>query len=112
MTILVVDDHLSQIRLMRSQLSKAGHNVIGCCSGEEAIDRMKSHGVDLVITDMEMDGLTGQDVLQHVRERFRSVPVILMSGNLDKLQKKGFDGYLAKPFTMTELLSAVENAVG
>ncbi len=111
MLILVVDDQQFQIDLLGHQLSRAGHRIIGCRSGEEAVDKLNSQIVDMVITDMEMDGMTGEHVLKYVRERFGPLPVILMSGNPDKLKKKGFDGYLEKPFLMRELLTVVENAL-
>ena len=109
MLILVVDDQQLQIELIGSQLSNAGHSIIGCRSGEEAVDRLNSKIVDMVITDMEMGAMTGEHVLKYVRKQFGPLPVVLMSGNPDKLKKKGFDGYLEKPFFMQELLTVVEN---
>ncbi len=110
MKILVVDDQPSQINLMERQLSQAGYRTIGCCSGEEAIDKLVSHKVDMIITDMDMGGITGEHVLTHVRKRFGLLPVILMSGDPDNLRRKGFDGYLTKPFSAQQLLTAVKNA--
>ena len=65
----------------------------------------------MVITDMEMEVMTGEHVLKHVRDQFGSLPVILMSGNPDNLRREGFDGHLAKPFSMRELLAAIEDAL-
>jgi CheY-like chemotaxis protein len=108
MVVMVVDDQEMQLYLVGCQLSSAGHSVIGCGSGEEALDRLNSKDVDMVITDMEMGVMSGEHVRQHVREHFGSLPVILMSGNPENLRREGFDGYLAKPFSMRELLAAVE----
>lgn len=110
MKILVVDDQQFQIDLMDCQLSLAGYEVIGCRSGKEMIDKLGSQEVDMIITDMEMDGMTGEHILVHVRHQLGSMPVILMSGNPDNLEKNGFDGYLLKPFSIRQLLTAVENA--
>jgi CheY-like chemotaxis protein len=110
MLILVADDQQIQVELIGCQLSSAGHSVIGCHSGEEAIDKLNSQAVDMIITDMEMGAMSGEHVLKCVRDQFGSLPVILMSGNPNNLQREGFDGYLAKPFSMLELLAAVENA--
>jgi two-component system NtrC family response regulator len=110
MIILVADDQQFQVELISCQLSSAGHSVIGCGSGEEALDRLNSQDVDMVITDMEMGVMSGEHVRQHVRKQFGSLPVILMSGNPDNLKQDGFDGYLEKPFSMRELLTVVENA--
>jgi CheY-like chemotaxis protein len=108
MRVLVVDDQEMQVDLVGSQLSHAGYEVTGCYCGEEAVNTLKSQAVDLVITDMEMGVMTGEDVLKYVRSEIGSLPVILMSGNLYNLEKNGFDGYLAKPFSMRELLTVVE----
>ena len=110
MKILVVDDQQFQIDLMDRRLSQVGYKVIGCRSGEEAIDKLGSQKVDVVITDMEMDGMTGEHILTYVRSQFGPLPVILMSGDPDSLERNGFDGYLAKPFSMRQLLIAIENA--
>ncbi|MGA3116950.1 MAG: response regulator [Syntrophobacteraceae bacterium] len=111
MKILVVDDQEMQLYLVGCQLSSAGHSIIGCRSGEEAVGKLNSQIVDMVITDMEMGAMSGEHVRQHVREHFGQLPVILMSGNPDNLRGEGFDGYLEKPFSMRELLVAVENAL-
>lgn len=111
MIILVADDQRSQIELMARQLSSAGYEVVACRSGEEAIDRLKSQMVDLVITDMEMEGMTGAHLLESIRRDFGAVPVVLMSGNPRNLEVRGFVGYLEKPFSMRDLLTVVENAL-
>ena len=110
MRIMVVDDQDMQLDLVGCQLEFAGYGVIGCRSGEEAVDKLNSQAVDMVITDMEMGAISGEHVRRYVREHFNSVPIILMSGNPENLRQEGFDGYLAKPFSMRELLLAVENA--
>ena len=108
MTILVVDDQLPVLCLLQCQLSRAGYCVVACRSGEEAVEQLQSQAVDMIITDMEMGAMTGEDVLRHVRKEFGSLPVVLMSGNPGNLRADGFDGYLEKPFSMPELLAVVE----
>ena len=108
MIILVADDQQFQIDLISCQLSRVGYEVIGCHSGEEAVDKLTSQIADIVITDMEMGMMTGEHVLKYVRKQFGQLPVILMSGNPDNLRKEGFNGYLEKPFSMRELLTMVE----
>lgn len=110
MVVMVVDDQEMQLYLVGCQLSSAGHRIIGCHSGEEAVAKLNLQAVDMVITDMEMGVMSGEHALKYVREQFGSLPVILMSGNPDNLMQDGFDGYLAKLFSMRALLAAVENA--
>lgn len=109
MKILVVDDQEVCVKIISSQLHQAGFEVISCSSGEEAVEKLQSRPVDMVITDMEMDGMTGEHIVRHVRRELGSLPVILMSGNPSNLEKTGFDGYIKKPFSMSELLTVIEN---
>lgn len=108
MRVLIVDDQQMQVDLVGCQLSHAGYEVTGCHCGEEAVNTLKAQAVDLIITDMELGAMSGQDVLEHVRKEFGSLPVILMSGNPMNLEKNGFDAYLGKPFSMQQLLHVVE----
>jgi DNA-binding response OmpR family regulator len=111
MIVLVVDDLRMQLDMVGSRLSRAGYKVLLCHSGEEAIETLNSQMVDLVITDMDMKSISGEDILNFVRQEFGAMPVILMTGNPDNLKKRGFDGYLEKPFSMQNLLDTVENTL-
>lgn len=111
MIVLVVDDLRMQLDMVGFRLLRAGYKVLLCHSGEEAIETLNSQMVDLVITDMDMKSISGEDILNFVRKEFGAMPVILMTGNPDNLKKRGFDGYLEKPFSMQNLLDTVENTL-
>ncbi len=105
---LIVDDDEVNLNMIEKRLSRAGYKVVQCATGGEAYTHLASFIIDLVITDMDLNHISGVDVLMYVREKFGSLPVILMSGNPDNLKIDGFDGYLEKPFSMQELLNIVQ----
>jgi DNA-binding NtrC family response regulator len=82
----------------------------------EAIKVLGTTGVDLVITDLKMPGASGMELIRHIRENFKDVEVMMITGyptieTAVKAVKSGAEEYLTKPFTDTELLSAVERVL-
>lgn len=115
-SILVVDD-LPENRLMLSQVLKAvGYQALVAERGDEAIEMLRS-GVrpDLVITDVEMPGMSGVEVVREIRglpSKVSTVPVIAASGNTDislrqDMLEAGSDVFLRKPMNITELLETI-----
>jgi class 3 adenylate cyclase len=91
--------------LVSRQLGKLGHTVITAESGEEALELLKTMGVDVVLLDLMMPGIGGAEVLMLMKdnEQLRSIPVIMISGRQDMDQivaciQAGADDYLLKPF--------------
>jgi len=79
-----------------------------CCilpkGGAEAIDWLKSHQVDLVITDYQMGNMNGIELRDLIRNgNPKRIPIILMTGERDRDLQTGFGGFLQKPLTMGEL---------
>jgi len=63
-------------------LETRGYRVIACANGEEALERFKSGGVDLVLTDLIMPGLDGIRLVEQVKDIAPEIPVILISGKV------------------------------
>jgi PAS domain S-box-containing protein len=113
MRILAVEDEPEVLDLVRAMLTHAGHAVIGAASGREAIALFAKDGVDLVITDLGMSGMTGLALAEHLKAQ-RPVPIVLMTGwaeDLDDSTTTGVDVVLAKPFTREKLFEAIARAV-
>ncbi len=114
-TVLVVDDELHIRRALRSQLTRAGYNVVEAVDGETALDVVATAPVDAVILDMGLPGLRGPEVVQRLRA-FTRVPVIMLSV-LDRDHDKitaldhGADDYVTKPFSVDELLARLRAAL-
>lgn len=110
--ILVVDDEEYTRQLLQRMLGDANYNVIIASSGKEAIDKVFSENVSLVILDIRMPGMDGFQTLQQIRQT-SDIPVIMLTG-LDSTSAVsasldlGADDYIKKPFRSHELLARIE----
>ncbi len=114
--ILVVDDSRETIEVLRRNLETEGYAVAAAASAVEAIKLLEGGPVDLVITDYRMPGIDGMDLIRHVTENFRDLPVVMITGygsigHAVDAVKAGAVEYLAKPFTDAELSNAVKRAL-
>jgi len=113
--VLVVDDELRYLRLLRFNLESSGYRVIAAATGKEAVQAAASLNPDLVLLDLMLPDLDGYEVCRRIRE-FSQVPVIMVTARgevLDKVRglKLGADDYITKPFSADELLARVETVL-
>lgn len=106
--ILVVDDDPNIGNLLEELLSKEGYSVSRAYSGTEAILRLQKSKPDLVLLDMMLPGLSGEDVLPYLK----GIPVIVVSAKADIDDKvgmllRGASDYVTKPFDTKELLARI-----
>src|SRR5579872_3473939 len=78
--ILLVDDDDAVLKGTRRILEKAGHQVVTCSSGDDALELLASQTFDAMISDIQMPGTTGLKLLRAVREHDLDLPVVLMTG--------------------------------
>ncbi len=114
-TILVVDDELEIVRALRRSLSAHGYTVLTASTGEEALEVIAQHRLDLLLLDLVLPGMSGLEVCRRVRET-SNVPIIVLSvkgAEHDKVEALdlGADDYVAKPFGMSEVLARVRVAL-
>lgn len=115
-TVLVVDDEAFFRHLYTELLSDAGYLVEAASSGEEALTRLRQGGVDVVLTDMVMPGLSGLDLLRESRSVENPPDVVLVTGHATmetaiQALKNGARDYLVKPFNPGELLHLVRTCL-
>ena len=114
-TILVVDDDPSMLRLLKANLEVKGYKVLIAQDGLEAIQSIEAYEPNLTILDIMLPKLSGRDVCKHVREWYKA-PIIMLSAlgrTADKTQclDMGADDYITKPFAVNELLARIRAAL-
>jgi len=107
--VLVVDDDPQILRAVRTSLQGHSYEVLTAGNGETALDLLPDSDVDLIVLDLGLPGIGGQEVIKRVRA-WSEVPIIVLSvrdGQLDKVDAfdAGADDYVTKPFGMPELLA-------
>lgn len=106
--ILVIDDEVGILNLMRLALTRYGYQVETAISARQGVKKFDEDHFDLVITDILMPGLSGNHVLGHIRKSPKqSTPIIGFSGTPWLLEDSDFDMVLSKPFDLKDLISAV-----
>jgi len=115
-TLLIVDDEDDLREVLCFQFQREGFKVLEANSGKAAFEIVKSQKVDLIITDIQMPGGNGVELLEKVRERNDETPIILFLTGFANLSvevafQKGAEAVFAKPFDQKVLLNAVLQAL-
>jgi CheY-like chemotaxis protein len=106
--ILVIDDEEQLVLMLSMALSKYGFDVEIATSGVEGIKKFDEGCFDLIITDIRMPGLSGNDVVEYVRNSVKYfTPVIAITGTPWLLENASFDAVFTKPFSIGDLIEAV-----
>jgi two-component system response regulator AtoC len=114
--ILVVDDEKDVHYSFRRLFSRKGMEIISATSGEEALQRAEQDGIDLVIMDIRMGGMSGLETLQQLKRRQPKTPVIIMTAfgttqTAIESMKFGAYDYILKPFDIPKLKDMIEGAL-
>lgn len=116
MKILVVDDFSTMRRIIKNLLRDLGFtNVVEADDGNTALPKLKAGGIDFLITDWNMPGMTGIDLLRAVRAdpNLAHLPVLMVTAEAKREQivlaaQAGVNGYIIKPFTAQTLKEKIE----
>lgn len=116
--VLLIDDEEMILYVGRSMLEKLGYGVIIAGDGITALEAIAQKGskIDLVILDLIMPGMDGSKVFERIREIQPDVPVILSSGyaissKADEMMSKGCNGFIQKPFNISELSTKIREVL-
>jgi DNA-binding response OmpR family regulator len=107
--VLVVEDELDIVKLIRAYLEKAGYTVVTATDGQEALAVFRHERPNLVILDLNLPGMDGLDVCRALR-RQSDVPVIMLTARLEETDRLiglelGADDYIVKPFSPREVVA-------
>jgi two-component system chemotaxis response regulator CheY len=120
MRVLVVDDYKTMIRIIRNLLKQLGFvNVDEASDGSAALNMMRSKDYGLVISDWNMEPMTGYELLREVRadDTLSRTPFIMVTAesktdNVIAAKKAGVNNYIVKPFNAATLKSKIEAIFG
>ena len=109
MRLLVVEDELRMLELLRRGLTEEGHSVLCAADGNEAWLKLREQEFDVVILDVMMPGMSGFELALQMRTQKNSTPVLMLTAKdsvPDIVQglELGADDYMTKPFSFNELL--------
>jgi len=115
-TLLIADDDPGLRQSLERTLTREGYRVILASDGNAALERLQAGGVDLVLTDLKMPGLSGIELLRAVKAIASEVDVILLTafGTVEeavKAMKEGAYDFLTKPFQRAQLLRLIRQAL-
>ncbi len=117
-SILVTDDEPMALTLLQKQFSDSGYEVATAQSGFECLDlfRRCPQSFDLVLLDLTMAFMDGEETFQRLRQILPSIEVVLMAGfvqtqQLDRMMSGGLAGFLAKPFAPGDVLALAESVI-
>jgi len=117
-TVLVVEDNVLNLKLVRDVLAHAGYRIVEATSGEEGIRLAGEVHPDLVLMDLQLPGIDGAEALRRLRGTAAgAVPVVAvtafaMDEDREKAERDGFDGYLRKPISVRALPAQVRHSLG
>jgi len=109
--ILVVDDDPQIRRAMKSALTARGYEVSDARTGDEALEKLRSEAVDLILLDVNMPGSSGMEICRVIRSGSDIAIIMLTVNNTEKSKVEaldaGADDYVTKPFSTPELLARI-----
>lgn len=113
--ILIVEDEINISNIEKGYLEKEGYNIDQAFDGKEAMDYINSKEYDLIILDLMLPKISGEEIMQYVRTKF-DTPVIMVTAKVEENDiieglQFGADDYITKPFSARELVQRVKTVL-
>lgn len=111
--VLVVDDMMAIRQVIMAHLKNAGCEPMGAGSGRVALDFLGRERFDLVLSDWNMPGMDGTQLVTAIRAKHPDIPIVMVTAEADPkllatLRELGINGYLIKPFKPQALLAVLQ----
>ncbi|UUT23013.1 MULTISPECIES: response regulator [Pseudomonas] len=113
LVVLVVDDSKLNRELLVDQIRSLGYGVLSAADGAEAVVMLRHHPVDIVLTDLDLPGMSGGELFDIVHRENSALPVVAVSGydfdsEIERRLEQGFYDYIAKPVNLDRLSRVLE----
>ncbi len=120
MPVLIVDDYKTMLRIIRNLLKQLGfNNVDEATDGSDALSKLRAKRYELVISDWNMEPMTGLQLLREVRsdEELKGMPFIMITAeskteNVIAAKEAGVNNYIVKPFNAATLKTKLTSVIG
>jgi CheY-like chemotaxis protein len=115
--ILVVDDSMTIVTMLRAHLEQRGYEVVTAADGRQALEQIAAQPPDIVFLDIQMPGLDGIQTLERIRKTHRNLPVIMVTAAYQDPQyftaanRLGVSGFFPKQGTFAELARIIETSL-
>ena len=118
-TIMTVDDSASVRQMVRFTLNDAGYDVVEASDGLDALGKLKSQSVHMVLADLNMPRMDGISLIREIRglSQYKFIPLIMLTTESQDSRKQegkaaGATGWIVKPFRPEQLLAVVKKVLG
>ena len=114
--ILIVEDDPTLRMALLDTLESAGFQVFEACNGKEALLQLMHQDIEVIVSDVQMDVMDGNELLKATREKYASIPFVMMTAHASveravAAMRDGATDYLQKPFEATSLVSTVKRMI-
>ena len=114
--IWVSDDDTAIRIILEENLSSSGFDVKTLSSGDDVVNELKNDKPDLILTDVQMPGMLGYDLLKHINDNYEDIPVIIMTAFTDmQAAVDSYGGgafeYMPKPFDLDDAIQIINRAL-
>ncbi len=116
--VLMVDDAAVVRQIVTLTLTNAGYEVIQAIDGNDALTKLRTNNISMVITDLNMPGMDGIEFIRQVRGKseFRFMPVVMLTtqsqaSKREEGKEAGASGWICKPFTSAQLIGVLQKFI-
>jgi two-component system cell cycle response regulator DivK len=118
-TVLIVEDNELNMKLFNDLLEAHGYVTLKTASGTDALQLARQHRPDLVLMDIQLPEVSGEEVMQWMKADadLKSIPIVAvtafaMKGDEERIRGRGCEAYLSKPISVAKFLETVRNFAG
>ena len=118
-SVLIVEDNELNMKWFNDLLEAHGYHTLKTSSGVEAIELARQHRPDLILMDIQLPEVSGEDVTAWIKsdDEIRHIPIIAitafaMKGDEERIRSKGWEAYLSKPISVSKFVETVRTYIG